>query len=468
MDDRIALLGANGNGKSTLAKLLAGRLAPLAGENAPRPKLRVGYFAQHQTDELDLDGTPLDHMAGALPPRHAASRCARSSPASASTRTAPRRRSASLSGGEKARLLLALATREAPQLLILDEPTNHLDIDAREALVKALADFQGAVLLITHDPHLVELVADRLWLVADGTVRPFDGDLDDYRALLAERARPAAKRTPAAAATNAANAPMHAPPWRRCASRHAMPRRGWRGSPRNAAAIEKTLADPALYVPTRKTEIDRRQRPPGRDQEAGRRRRSGMAGRGGGAGSRVCDHHRKGSKPNDLHGRNGAARHRAARRMGGVVRRAPASAAVDPRHSRQPALRVHPRRPPLRSSRCTRSMARRSSPPTPTAIRPARRTPANGRRRWATGTATCSAASTTRPTCRWTRASSWSSATAKAPLPRDADLRWLEAVGLDQSVRRRGLAVMAAAQADLLAGTPGIRVLKPLAARLVT
>ncbi len=97
---------------------------------------------------------------------------------------------ANLSGGEKARLLLALATRDAPQLLILDEPTNHLDIDARDALVKALADFQGAVLLITHDPHLVELVADRLWLVADGTVRPFDGDLDEYRALLAERARP--------------------------------------------------------------------------------------------------------------------------------------------------------------------------------------------------------------------------------------------------------------------------------------
>ena len=97
---------------------------------------------------------------------------------------------ANLSGGEKARLLLALATRDAPQLLILDEPTNHLDIDARDALVKALSDFQGAVLLITHDPHLVELVADRLWLVGDGSVKPFDGDLDDYRALLVERARP--------------------------------------------------------------------------------------------------------------------------------------------------------------------------------------------------------------------------------------------------------------------------------------
>ena len=107
--------------------------------------------------------------------------------------TGRRRRSPICPGGEKARLLLALATRDAPQLLILDEPTNHLDIDARDALVKALADFQGAVLLITHDPDLVELVADRLWLVADGTVKPFDGDLDDYRALLVERARPAAK-----------------------------------------------------------------------------------------------------------------------------------------------------------------------------------------------------------------------------------------------------------------------------------
>ena len=127
---------------------------------------------------------------------------------------------ANLSGGEKARLLLALATRDAPQLLILDEPTNHLDIDAREALVKALADFEGAVLLITHDPHLVELVADRLWLVADGTVRPFDGDLDEYRALLAERARPAAKQDAGdAGATTAASGPRRAPRWRRCASR---------------------------------------------------------------------------------------------------------------------------------------------------------------------------------------------------------------------------------------------------------
>jgi ATP-binding cassette subfamily F protein 3 len=192
MDDRIALLGANGNGKSTLAKLLADRLTPMTGEMRRGPRLKVGYFAQHQTDELVASENPVDHMARALP--RATQTQLRSQLArfglDADRADTP---IANLSGGEKARLLLALATRDAPQLLILDEPTNHLDIDARDALVKALADFQGAVLLITHDPHLVELVADRLWLVGDGTVRPFDGDLDDYRALLAERARPAAK-----------------------------------------------------------------------------------------------------------------------------------------------------------------------------------------------------------------------------------------------------------------------------------
>ena len=192
MDDRIALLGANGNGKSTLAKLLAERLPPLAGEVRRGPKLKVGYFAQHQTDELVAAENPVDHMARALPnapPTKVRAQLARFGLDADRAETPI----ANLSGGEKARLLLALATRDAPQLLILDEPTNHLDIDARDALVKALSDFQGAVLLITHDPHLVALVADRLWLVGDGTVRAFDGDLDDYRALLIERARPAAK-----------------------------------------------------------------------------------------------------------------------------------------------------------------------------------------------------------------------------------------------------------------------------------
>ena len=160
-----------------------------------------------------------------------------------------------LSGGEKARLLLALATRDAPQLLILDEPTNHLDIDAREALVKALADFQGAVLLITHDPHLVELVADRLWLVADGTVRPFDGDLDDYRALLSERARPASRNDTGTrrderrerAEARAALAPL------RRQAKDAETRLARLAAER--ATIEARLADPALYAPGRANDI---------------------------------------------------------------------------------------------------------------------------------------------------------------------------------------------------------------------
>jgi len=260
MDDRIALLGANGNGKSTLAKLLADRLVPLAGEIRRGPKLRVGYFAQHQTDELVEAENPIDHMTRALPralPPQVRAQLARFGLDADRAETPV----ANLSGGEKARLLLSLATREAPQLLILDEPTNHLDIDAREALVKALADFQGAVLLITHDPHLVELIADRLWLVADGTVRPFDGDLDDYRALLAERARPVAKSDAAnrrglehvtrdrraRADARAALAPL------RKQARDAEARLARLSAER--AAIERTLADPALYVPTRKTEI---------------------------------------------------------------------------------------------------------------------------------------------------------------------------------------------------------------------
>ena len=254
MDDRIALLGANGNGKSTLAKLLSGRLDPLAGEIRRGPKLRVGYFAQHQTDELVLDETAIDHMAAALP--RATETVVRAQLArfglDAARAGTP---VASLSGGEKARLLLALATRDAPQLLILDEPTNHLDIDAREALVKALSDFEGAVLLITHDPHLVELVADRLWLVADGTVRPFEGDLDEYRALLAERARPAAKADQAGrkddrrerAAARAAVAPL------RKQARDAEALLAKLTAER--AAVEARLADPALYEPGRARDI---------------------------------------------------------------------------------------------------------------------------------------------------------------------------------------------------------------------
>jgi ATP-binding cassette subfamily F protein 3 len=183
-DDRVALLGANGNGKSTLAKLIAGSMQPLSGEARRAPGLKVGYFAQDQAEALVLSETPVDHMARALPralPPQVRAQLARFGLDADRADT----KVSELSGGEKGRLLLALATRDAPHLLILDEPTNHLDIDAKEALIRALADYTGAVLLITHDPHLVELVADRLWLVADGTASQFDGDMDDYRQRLA-------------------------------------------------------------------------------------------------------------------------------------------------------------------------------------------------------------------------------------------------------------------------------------------
>jgi ATP-binding cassette subfamily F protein 3 len=254
MDDRIALLGSNGNGKSTFAKLIAGRLDPIEGSLRRSGKLRVGYFAQHQTEELVMGESPVDHMARALPralPPQVRAQLARFG-LDADRADTP---VVNLSGGEKARLLLALATRDAPQLLILDEPTNHLDIDAREALVRALAEYQGAVLLITHDPHLVDLVADRLWLVADGTVKPYDGDLDEYRALTAERLRPA--RAEAVVTRNddrraRAEARQAVAPLRRQA-REAEAAIQKLAAER--AKIEARLADPALYAEGRAADI---------------------------------------------------------------------------------------------------------------------------------------------------------------------------------------------------------------------
>src|SRR5262249_45846144 len=187
-EDRIALLGANGNGKSTLVKLLAGRLRPEAGELRRSGKLRVGYFAQHQAEELDLEATPLLLMQREAPTLNDEKRRAHLGRFGFAQDKALTR-VAALSGGEKARLLFALMSRAAPHLLLLYEPTNHLDVEAREALVQAVNDFPGAVVLISHDPHLIELCADRLWLVAGGTCRPFEGDLDDYRRVLIEERR---------------------------------------------------------------------------------------------------------------------------------------------------------------------------------------------------------------------------------------------------------------------------------------
>ena len=188
MEDRIALLGTNGNGKSTLAKLLAGRLTPLRGRQFRTGNLRTGYFAQHQEEDLVADDTPYDHLARALPkatPPQIRAQAARFGLDADRVNT----KVSAMSGGERARLLLALATRDAPHLLILDEPTNHLDIDARDALVKALAAFEGAVLLISHDPYLVGLVADRLLLVAGGKVTSYDGDLESYSSSITETPR---------------------------------------------------------------------------------------------------------------------------------------------------------------------------------------------------------------------------------------------------------------------------------------
>ena len=178
-DDRIALLGANGNGKTTLARLLAGRLAPMAGQVTRSPKLAAGFFAQHQIEEMQPRASAFDHLSALMrdaPPEAVRARLGRFGFSQDQAFVSV----AELSGGERARLNLALVTHEAPALLILDEPTNHLDIEARESLVQALNDFPGAVVLVSHDWHLLELVADRLWLVADGTARPFDGDLEDY------------------------------------------------------------------------------------------------------------------------------------------------------------------------------------------------------------------------------------------------------------------------------------------------
>src|SRR5262249_25473596 len=200
-DDRIALLGANGNGKSTLVKLLAGRLPPFSGKITRAEKLSVGYCAQHQVDELTLDASPYDHVRQLMPDAPESKIRGRAGAIGFSGKAADTLIK-NLSGGEKARLLLGLATFFGPNMIILDEPTNHLDIDSRAALAEAINDFPGAVIMVSHDRYLIEACADRLWVVADHAVRTFDGDLDDYRRLVlssrGERAasREAGERTP--------------------------------------------------------------------------------------------------------------------------------------------------------------------------------------------------------------------------------------------------------------------------------
>jgi ATP-binding cassette subfamily F protein 3 len=249
-DDRIALLGRNGEGKSTLARLLAGRLDPLAGEVRRAPRLRIGYFAQHQIEELRPGETPLDHVRRLRPeepPATLRARLAGFGLGAAQAETEVSR----LSGGQKARLSLLIATIDAPHLLILDEPTNHLDIESRETLVEALNAYSGAVILVSHDMHLLNLVADRLWLVKGGRVTPWEGDLEAYRdSLIAAEAPPA---TPRQAARTAGTARPQ-PPRESLARLRAEVRKAEERVAKIAEMREKLsarLADPALYDPSR-------------------------------------------------------------------------------------------------------------------------------------------------------------------------------------------------------------------------
>lgn len=250
-DDRIALLGRNGEGKSTLSKLLAGRLEAMDGTLTASNKLRIGFFAQHQVDELRVEETPLQHLLRVRPDEGQArlrARLAGFGLMAAQAETEVGR----LSGGQKARLSLLLATLDAPHLLILDEPTNHLDIESREALVEALTAYTGAVILVSHDMHLLSLVADRLWLVKDGHVAPYEEDLETYRQMLLTPDKP---RKPKAAPEAAPKRPSRdailalRAEARKCEERV-------KKITEMQEKLSKKLADPALYEDAKAGELE--------------------------------------------------------------------------------------------------------------------------------------------------------------------------------------------------------------------
>ena len=266
LDDRIGLLGVNGAGKSTFAKLIAGALGVQSGELRRDRRLKVGWFHQHQIEAMDPTDTPLEIIRRALPAASESARRSRLAQWGFSFQKVDTT-VANLSGGERARLLLNLVAMEAPHLLILDEPTNHLDIDSRRALLDALNDYEGAVILITHDRSLMELVADRLWFAADGTIVPFEGDMDDYAKLVIDRAR-AAARGPSQV-KEAAPAP---PPKPLPIARPKLPTGTARRRAESAEAalaratpavaeIDKALLDPSVFAKN-----------PGRAAELGRQR----------------------------------------------------------------------------------------------------------------------------------------------------------------------------------------------------
>jgi ATP-binding cassette, subfamily F, member 3 len=250
-DDRIALLGRNGMGKSTLSKLLAGKLATMGGKMVRSSKLRIGYFAQHQVDELHLDETPLQHIMALRPAEGQPKLRARLAGFGLGVDQAETV-VARLSGGQKARLSLLLATLDAPHILILDEPTNHLDIESREALVEALTAYSGAVVLVSHDMHLLSLVADRLWLVQGGAVVPYADDLESYRRMLlagdeaAKPAKPAAEKPKRASQDEIKRLRAEV---KLCEERLAK-----LGDMQGKLATK--LADPALYDDARKGELE--------------------------------------------------------------------------------------------------------------------------------------------------------------------------------------------------------------------
>ena len=248
LDDRIGLLGVNGAGKSTFAKMIAGALGVQKGEFHRDKKMKVGWFHQHQIEAMDPEDTPLEIIRRAMPESSESSRRSKLAQFGLGFEKQETKVDA-LSGGERARLLLNLVAMDAPHILILDEPTNHLDIDSRRALLDALNDYMGAVILITHDRSLMELVADRLWLAADGTVKPFDGDMDDYAKFVLDRAKQAVKPTQVAREPVAAAEPVKkkaaVEPLRRKveAAEQVMNR-----CTRNLAELDAQLEDPDLYV----------------------------------------------------------------------------------------------------------------------------------------------------------------------------------------------------------------------------
>ena len=264
IDDRIGLLGVNGAGKSTFAKMIAGALTISSGSIHRDRRMKVGWFHQHQIEALDPADTPLDIIRRVMKEASEASRRSKLAQFGLGFDKAETT-VANLSGGERARLLLNLVAMDAPHLLILDEPTNHLDIDSRRALLDALNDYEGAVVLITHDRSLMELVADRLWLAADGGVKPFDGDMNDYAKFVLDRARIAA-RAPTQVRDEPAPQPVEAP---RMSAREANAQVGPLKRKLEAAeatlaretkAVAETdaiLADPALYTrdPARAAEL---------------------------------------------------------------------------------------------------------------------------------------------------------------------------------------------------------------------